>query len=229
MPATAPAITAIVFDFDGVLADTERLHLAAFQRVFATRGWTLDERAYFDRYLGYDDQGLVRAYARDRAVALAPADVQALVAAKGRQFGEMVAGGDVLFAGARPCIERVARHYTLGIASGALRAEIVDILSGAGLVDAFSTIVAAEDVVACKPSPEPYLTAARRLGFSPAACAAVEDSVPGLDAARAAGMRTIAVATTSPRALLSAADRVIEGLDGISRELVDALGSGSAL
>ena len=64
MSDRARPIAAVVFDFDGVLADTERLHLGAFQRVFDPRGWRLDEGTYFARYLGYDDRGLVVAFGR---------------------------------------------------------------------------------------------------------------------------------------------------------------------
>jgi beta-phosphoglucomutase-like phosphatase (HAD superfamily) len=72
-------ISTVVFDFDGVIADTERLHLGAFQDVFADRGWTLDEQAYFERYLGWDDHGLVAAYARDHGLEVGAADADALV------------------------------------------------------------------------------------------------------------------------------------------------------
>ncbi len=217
-------ISAVIFDFDGVLADTERLHLAAFQHVFDARGWRLDESAYFDRYLGCDDRGLVETYARDNAIALGRDDVDKLAEAKRLAFARLLDHGDVLFAGARECVARLAGRFALGIASGALHEEIEAILGAAGLLDAFPVIVAADDVSETKPSPEPYLTAAGRLGHDPSTCVAVEDSVPGLAAARAAGMRTIGITTTSPRALLTGADRVIDGLDELSPALVAALG-----
>lgn len=229
MAATRAAISTVIFDFDGVLADTERLHLSAFQRVFAPRGWQLDDAAYFDRYLGYDDRGLVMAFGADHDLGLTGADVRAIVAEKGDVFAALVSNGDVLFPGAKACVERLAARFSLGIASGALEQEITSILTGAGLVHLFPVIVAAEHVTACKPAPEPYLTAAQRLRAVPSACAAIEDSVPGLSAARTAGMRTVGVATTSPAALLAGADRVIAGLDELSPELIDALGSAAAV
>jgi beta-phosphoglucomutase len=226
MPAARRAITTIVFDFDGVLADTERLHLTAFQRVFSRRGWKLDETAYFDRYLGYDDRGLVIAFNDDQALELAAGDVDVLVGEKGEVFGGFMAAGDVLFPGARECVERLAPHFKLGIASGALRAEIVGILQAGGLSRFFPVIVSANDVSACKPSPEPYLTAAQQLGVIPSSCVAVEDSIPGLAAARTAGMRTIGITTTSPGHLLTLADLVIDKLDDLSPDLVARLGPG---
>jgi HAD superfamily hydrolase (TIGR01509 family) len=223
------SIRAVIFDFDGVIADTERLHYAAFRDVFAGRGWTLAEDVYFDRYLGCDDLGLVRDFSRDNALSLTAEDVDELAAAKGRLFSRHLSTGDVLFPHARACIEALAARFPLGIASGALGREIAAILGAAGLLDRFPVIVAADDVTASKPAPEPYLAAAAALGVPPAACVAIEDSAPGLQAARAAGMRTIGVTTTSPADALSGADRIVRGLDEVSPGLVDALGSTHAL
>jgi beta-phosphoglucomutase-like phosphatase (HAD superfamily) len=217
----------LVFDFDGVLADTERLHMGAFQKVFAARGWALDEHEYFDRYLGCDDHGLVVAFARDHGLVLGADDVQRLAAEKTSEFARYLENGDVLFAGAAACVEALAGRYRLGIASGALHEEIVTILGAANLLHHFPVIVAAEDVNECKPSPVPYLAAAARIGVDPRVCVAVEDSVPGLQAARAAGMRTIGITTTSPRDALRLADRVINSLSELSPELIDELAAGS--
>jgi HAD superfamily hydrolase (TIGR01509 family) len=222
-------ITAVVFDFDGVIADTEGLHLKAFQQVFARRGWRLDEAEYFDRYLGCDDRGLVGAYTRDHRLALDVAEIDALLAAKADAFARQLDSVDVLFPGARLAIERLAARFTTAIASGALHHEIVHILAAADLGDLFPVIVGADDVTSCKPSPEPYLMAAERLGVSPSACVAIEDSLPGLQAARSAGMRTIGIATTSPAHLLAGADRVVTTLGDVSPELVAELGRSAPL
>lgn len=229
MSAPPQPITTVIFDFDGVLADTERLHLHAFQQVFGVCGWQLDEATYFDRYLGYDDRGLVVAFDQDQALHLGREAIEELVAEKSRVFAERIAVGEVLFPGARECVERLAGRFALGIASGALKHEIVTILDGSGLLSHFPVIVAADDVSSCKPSPEPYLTAAQRLGVLPEECAAVEDSLPGLSAARTAGMRTVGITTTSPRPLLTIADCVIDRLDELSPELLGALGPGRAV
>ena len=224
LPVRAGTTSAVVFDFDGVLADTEGLHLRAFQHVFAGRSWPLDHAVYFDRYLGYDDRGLVVAYAGDRGLDLDADEVRNLVEAKGHVFAGYLQAGNVLFGGAADCVRALAEHYTLGIASGALRAEILAILDAAGLTSAFRVIVAADDVTACKPSPMPYLSAAAGLGVEPRHCVAVEDSPAGLEAARAAGMQTVGVTTTLPRHLLAGADRIIDSLRDLSPALVAGLG-----
>jgi beta-phosphoglucomutase len=218
-----PPVAAVIFDFDGVLADTERLHLTAFQDVFAARGWRLDEATYFDRYLGCDDRGLVVTFARDQRLSVSDADVVALVEAKTDAFERRLEAGDVLFPRARICVERMASRFVLGIASGAARAEILAILEAGGLGGRFPVVVAADDVSETKPAPEPYLTAARQLGVRPDACVAVEDSAPGLAAAHAAGMRTVGITTTLPRDRLARADRIIEDLAELSPELVLSL------
>ena len=213
----------MIFDFDGVLADTERLHLAAFRDVFASRGWQLGEAAYFDRYMGYDDAGLFRAYAADRVQSLADDEIAALVERKGVAFRRHLGSGDVLYPGAVECLTRFESRFTLAVASGARRDEIVDILSAAGVLQRFRTIVGAEDVTAMKPAPEPYLTAAARLGVEPRHCVAVEDSRWGLESAVKAGMRTIAITTTSSLSSLTMAHRVIAHLDELTVEAIDAL------
>lgn len=215
-------IRAVIFDFDGVIADTEGLHLRAFQQVFHARGWMLRDTVYFDRYLGFDDEGLVGAFDVDEGLGLS-ADARAtLVLEKGRVFAACLEQGDVLFPDARACITSLASRYPLGIASGALKAEIQHILGGAGLAAVFPVIVSAEDVTACKPDPEPYLRAASALGIDPVSCLAIEDSPPGLQAARSAGMRTIGITTTAPRHQLLA-DRVVDRLSELTPALLAEL------
>ena len=226
----AVSVSAVIFDFDGVLADTERLHLRAFQTVFSARAWSLDEVSYFDRYLGYDDKGLVAAFARDQNLTVTAADVRELVDAKSRVFAGYLEAGEVLFSGARECVGALAQEYTLGIASGALHAEIVAILTAAGLIERFTVIIAADDVDECKPSPVPYLAAAAGLRLDPRACVAIEDSTAGLEAARAAGMLTVGVTTTLPRPLLEdGADLIVDSLREISPATVGRLGQRRAL
>jgi beta-phosphoglucomutase len=214
-------IRAVIFDFDGVLADTERLHLAAFQDVFAPYGWTLDERTYFDRYLGYDDRDLVAAFAREQQVALADADARRLLAEKAQRFAARLGAGEALFAGAVACIDRLGRGHRLAIASGALRHEIIAVLDGVSRTGAFAAIVGADDVGRSKPAPDPYRLAVHRLDVNPADAVAVEDSRWGLESARAAGLRAIGITTSYPASALGAADVVVGSLDEITPGLIE--------
>lgn len=161
------AVEAVIFDFDGVLADTERLHLRAAQEALAVSGWTLDERAYFDRDLGYGDRDLIVELARDRQAPIDEIGIEAFIAAKALRYRAHVAAGDVLYATAASCVARLGARYPLAIASGSLQGEIHDILSASGLRGAFRVIVGADDCTNGKPAPEPYLKAAALLGVDP--------------------------------------------------------------
>ena len=214
---------AVVFDFDGVLADTEGAHLAAFQDAFAPRGWTLTRAEYFERYLGFDDRDLVRAFARDRGLSLGAADADAVLLDKARRYEQRLSRGALLFPTAAAAVARLAAHYRIGIASGSLRAEILAILHANGLADAFSTIVGADDVARSKPAPDSYATAVDRLGVRPSAAVAIEDSQWGLASARDAGLRTIGITTSYPAPALSMAHAVVDSLDEVTVEVVDRL------
>ena len=216
-------MTAVVFDFDGVLADSEGLHLRAFQETFAARGWSLAERDYAERYLGYDDRTTMAAYLRDHALPVRSELVEELTREKAQAFDRLLSSAPVLYPSAPACVRALAARFPLAIASGSLRAEITGILERAGLLAAFRGIVSAEDVGRSKPAPDPYLRAADVLRVRPHDCVAVEDSHWGIDAARDAGMKTIGITTTSHASTLSAADRIIGTLDELTPELVEAL------
>ena len=213
----------MIFDFDGVLADTEHLHLRAMQEALVARGWRLDERAYFDRYLGYGDRDLIIELARDRDEELDDAAIETLAAAKASRYREHLAAGSAMYSTAASCIRRLAPRFALAIASGSLRAEIHDVLTAEGLRDAFQAIIGADDCVSGKPGAEPYMKAAAELGVNPRFAVAIEDSRWGLESARAAGLRTIALTTSYPASALTAADLVVPSLEDVTIDAIDRL------
>ena len=165
-------IRAIVFDFDGVLADSEAIHLRSYQDILSPHGVTLTEADYCARYLGFDDEGAFRRIAADYGLLFGDEEIEVLMQEKTRRFQALVSSGDVLYPGAVPCVERLSAAWPLGIASGALRHEIELMLRGGGLHDAFRFIVAAGDTDRTKPAPDPYLRAAELHGVAPADCVA---------------------------------------------------------
>jgi beta-phosphoglucomutase len=215
-------ISAIVFDFDGVLADSEPIHFRVYKELLALSGVTLTKEAYCERYLGFDDEGAFRQMAADFNLLLGDEEIEMLIVAKARRFEQIVSGTSVLYPAAVPCVERLATQWPLGIASGAMRADIDIMLKGARIADRFRFIVSAGDTDDTKPAPDPYLKAAELHGLPPSACVAIEDSRWGLQSAQTAGMKTIAVTHTYPRSELSA-DRVVDSLDEITLVLIDAL------
>jgi len=203
-------VRAIVFDFDGVIANSEPLHYRAFHDVLAEAGADLSEKDYYDRYLGYDDVGVFRTVAADRGLAWDLEGIVALVARKAARIEVLERDLSMLFPGADEAVRRAAAAVPIAIASGALGAEIRKVLERERLAKYFTAIVAAEDTLASKPAPDPYLRAvallAPALGGSIAAAdvIAVEDSPWGLQSARAAGLRTVAVAHTYAASALDA-------------------------
>ena len=228
-------LSAIVFDFDGVIANSEPLHFRAYERVLAREGVTLSEHDYFARYLGFDDVGAFEAIAGDRGLAWTRDHVAALVARKAIELEALERDVSVLFPGAADAIARAAAVVPIAVASGARGDEIRRVLRREQLDAFFTAIVSAEDTPVSKPSPQPYLCALDRLraargaAIEAARCVAIEDSRWGLESARAAGMRTIAVTNTYNKAALTAyADVVIPSLAMLDLDVVAALASDRA-
>jgi HAD superfamily hydrolase (TIGR01509 family) len=203
-------LRAIVFDFDGVIANSEPLHYRAFRDVLAEEGADLSEKDYYGRYLGYDDVGVFKTVASDRGLAWDTEGIAALVTRKAARIEVLEWNMSMLFPGADAAVRRAAAAVPIAIASGALRAEIRKVLVRERLAGYFTAIVAAEDTPVSKPAPDPYLRAvaflAPALGGAAAAAdiVAIEDSPWGLQSARAAGLRTVAVAHTYAASALDA-------------------------
>ncbi len=225
------ALHAIVFDFDGVIADSERLHLRSYQEILAPEGITMTSEDYFNRYLGYDDVGVFKAVGRDNGVAMDEGRVSELIARKGERYESMAAAGEMLFPGAADFIRSaVAASVPIAIASGALTHEIVDVLERAGLRQLFPVIVGADQTERSKPHPEPYQAAFDRLRSHTGRdliawrSVAIEDSHWGLVSARGAGLRCVAVTNTYSEAELRAeAELVVPGLHALTLEALDRL------
>lgn len=221
-------LQAIVFDFDGVIANSEPMHLRAFQLALGDVGQFLGAEEYYSRLLGYDDVGVFETLSRDRDLGWNAARVRELVALKGAKLDEMLHAGEVLFPGAADFIRAAAGAVPIAIASGALRHEIDEILEAAGLASLFQTIVASGDTPASKPSPDPYRLAFERLRerhphLDARRCVAIEDSRWGLVSASGAGLRLVGVTTSYPADALPDAELIVEGLHRLTLDALDGL------
>lgn len=216
-------IQAVIFDFDGVLADSEPLHLRVYQELLEPTGIRLTSDLYCRRYLGLDDEGVFRQVTSDYGLLLGDEEIELLIDEKAERFERLVTGSNVLYPPAPGCVRRLAGTWPLGIASGALRHEIELMLRGADLLGSFRAIVSAGDTDRTKPAPDPYLRAAELLGVEPDRSVAIEDSQWGLMAARDAGMRTIGVTTTYARTALQRADAIVDSLDEVTVEMIKSL------
>ncbi len=210
---------AVVFDFDGVLVNSEPLHFRAMRESLLPEGITIDEEEYAGTYLAYDDRESTRIALERHGKPSTRDRVDAVAGRKAAAYDRLVS--DVpFFPGARELVRALERDVPLAIASGARRSEIETILAAGRLRDAFVAIVGADDVASCKPHPEPYLKAmaslaARAPGLRPEDCLVIEDSMPGVAAGLAAGMKVLAVTHTYPAAKLAAAHRVVDSLVGL--------------
>lgn len=214
---------AVLFDFNGVLVDDEPIHYQTLRRVLAEEGIGLDEEGYYRDYVGFDDRGAFRHALEAHGRNVEEESIAELCRRKARLYRRHAdEHGLPTFPGALELARRLAARIPLGIVSGALRAEIVAFLRAEALLELFDPVVSADDVAASKPDPEGYRTGLRLLRrrpelagttLEPASVLAIEDTPAGLEAARAAGLATLAVAHTFPVAELASADRVVERLD----------------
>ena len=191
------AVSALLFDFDGVLADTENIHVAAWERTLARFGLVLDDDACAPA-AEVDDREFFAELLRARGIE--HGDVEGWTARKQALAVELLRGSPRLFPGVAELIAtlRPRPELKIGIVSTTRRSNIEAVLAASGLVDAFDVVIAREDVARPKPDPAGYLLALERLGVEARDAAALEDSAVGLDAARAAGLRVIAVGHRRP-------------------------------
>ena len=196
-----PTLQALIFDFDGIIANTEPLHYAGLHHTLKEIGIELTEAEYYADYLGYDDRGCILAALSANRRPADAATIGRLMKRKAEAYLESVKHHQVIFPGVIAFVQEAARTYPLAIASGALRHEIEYILETAGLRSAFLHITSAEDVTRGKPDPQPFLMALKALqqrhaALTSASCLVIEDSLPGIRGALAAGMKVLAVANT---------------------------------
>ncbi|MCE3221873.1 MAG: putative Beta-phosphoglucomutase [Nitrospira sp.] len=212
-------LRAVIFDFDGVIADTEPLHFAALREVLAGIDIALTEAEYYTDYLGFDDRGCFMTALHQHHRQATPAVLTELMHHKALAYLNAVKQHLAIFPGVRELVREAAERYPLAIASGALRNEIELILEESGLRKAFRHITSAEDVISGKPAPDPFLHAMaglngslESLALTPGDCLVIEDSLPGIRGARAAGMKVLAVANTHAMQDLHEADSLTHSL-----------------
>ena len=235
-------LRAVIFDFDGVIANSEPLHLRAYQEVLAEIGITLTSADYYAQYLGYDDVGVFKAVTGDRDQELNDEELRELITAKSERFGLLLNSADVIVPDAVACVRGLAAELPLAIASGALLKEIEAIVARAGLRDCFRAIVSADAGVRSKPAPDPYLRAvelleahtsdrpqrtshsAPRAQQRARSCyVAIEDSRWGIESAQAAGLCCVAVAQTYGPDELARADLVVPNLSAVTVDVLRGL------
>ncbi len=226
------SIRAIAFDLDGTLSDTEPLHFDAFNQVIRSEGIEIAPADYYSRLIGLNDHDCFATLLRDHGKDAGEAAIATLVDRKAGVYGAMIADRNVLYPGASAFVRQCAERFPLILVTGTLHAEAEAILRRANLRNLFVDIIAAEDTPRGKPAPDGFLTALGRLGFllrphpsiGAAEVLAVEDTAAGIEAARRAGMKVLALSHSAPPADLRAANLIrpsiaATDLDDILRRL----------
>lgn len=189
---------AIIFDFDGVLADSEKHHYASYRDVFARYGHTVDETEYYKYWtsLGRGPKGEIDRHGLD----LDPADIRD---EKRPVFTEYCRNGTIqLYPEAREIIERLSRAgKILTIASGTVRSDIDAVLRNAGLGDKFREIIGSDTVVATKPAPDIFVAVMDQIHIQPSDCLVIEDAEKGMYAAITAGIPVVVVRTNETKGI----------------------------
>ncbi len=199
----------ILFDFNGVIIDDEPQHCDALIATLADFDYALDRDTYYRDYLGFDDRECFRFTFERQGRESDEGRIAEAIEQKNGHYERAIRESLRLVPGAADFIEAAALDgVRLAIVSGALRREIELVLGLAGLRAHFDTIVAAEDVAACKPDPQGFRSAREELDVAPARCVVIEDSLPGLAAARAAGFRCAMLTTSHPKPACADADLV---------------------
>jgi len=215
-------LEAVVFDFDGVIADSEPLHFQSFRDVLSAENIALTESEYYERYLGLSDRAAFRAVSDQRGTAWSDRQTVELMGRKAARFEELERDAQLIFPAADRLVREAASVVPIAVASGARRVEILRILDRADLTRCFAAVIAVEDVAAGKPAPDPYLRALERLSaaaariISPRRSVAIEDSRRGIESARAAGMKTVVVTTSPVAGIEDGSDLVVPSLAALS-------------
>ena len=216
-------LRAVIFDFDGVITDSEILHLEAFNRVLAQHDVEITVDDYYKDYLGLTDVECFKALADEGRLKVETQEIENFVKQKNEIFEETLKADSRIIEGVVDFLEMLRQNSVrMAICSGALLAEIELILKQAQLGHFFEVIVSADEIEKGKPDPEGYLLALERLNqndnnaISPDECIVIEDSHWGLEAGKAAGMHTVAITNSYDAEQLALAERIVGRLDELT-------------
>jgi beta-phosphoglucomutase len=213
-------LRAIIFDFNGVISDDELIHAEAFRQILAQEDIQVSEKQYLTSFLGRDDRDCLRMAYEQCSRPLSDMQIQALISRKSDLYLQMAENQVHLFPGALSLLEQIWGQCPMAVASGSLRREVEFVLEVFRLHRFFACVVTQEDVRQGKPDPEIFLKALEEINglgrtseeILPAQCLVIEDSPAGIKAARAAGMKSLAVANSDPLIRLAGSNWVLPDL-----------------
>ena len=217
----------VIFDFDGVIVDSERAHYDSFRQALLPEGIDLSWELYCQKYLCYSDLECIPAALADFGYPYEPELINRIFEEKKDVYERFITTTDITYPGVEALLKDLrANRIQIAIYSGSLTDEIKMILQINGLTEYFPVIVGAEEVKQGKPHPEGYLLALARVNeqsgsqdpVKPNECVVIEDSIGGVQAAQGAGMKCLAVTNSYPAEQLSMADAVTNGLTEVTAQ-----------
>jgi len=203
---------AVIWDMDGVIADTAPYHLKAWQEVFRKRGVKFTEED-FRRQFGQRNDTIIRTTLGE---GVSQSEVDVIASEKEENYRQRVRQNIRPLPGAVKLIKSLKEHgFSVALASSAPVENIQLIMRGLGIEDSFQAIVSGREVQEGKPSPQGFLLAAQKLGAEPENCAVIEDAPAGITAAKRAGMHCLAVTNSHPQSSLTEADLIVDTLEAV--------------
>lgn len=213
-------LEAVLWDMDGVIADTGDYHYRAWKEIFKERGVKFSKEKFM-RYFGRRHDTIIRAALGD---SLSLEESQALTERKQALYRSLVSRNVIPLPGAIELIKSLNEHgIKTAIGTSAVPENIDVILKGLGITDCFQAIAYGTEVSESKPSPEIFLLAAEKLGVNPANCVVIEDAIAGVTAAKRAGMKCVAVTNSHPGDKLKNADLVVDSLEKVDITVLKGL------
>lgn len=208
---------AVIWDMDGVIADTAPFHFRAWRALATENGVPFTEDDFRRGFGRRNPEILEGLLGRE----LSSEEIRALSQRKEDLFRQLIAGKIAAFPGALELMRALCAGRVNQALATSTPIENVDLILGTlGIADCFGAVVADKDVARGKPDPQAFLLAAERLGVSPERCVVIEDAVDGVKAAKSAGMKCIAVTNTHPRERLAQADLVVDSLVEVSVQTI---------
>lgn len=218
-------LSAVIFDFDGIIVDSEPMHFRAFNEVLKPLDVEISWEDYCETYIGFDDRDAFKKIFQANSKKVCTHDIKHLIKHKAQVFQTFVHNGEATpLPGAVELIKSIPVRLPVALCSGALKEDLLPIIKKLEIENAFSVIVTAEDTPKSKPDPAPYKLALEKLGIDDAATAiAIEDTPAGIMSAKGAGLKVLAVTNSYDRDYLLEADAITDSLKNVTRLTLEDL------
>ena len=211
----------IIFDFDGVILDSENSHFIAFNEGLKNLNINISEDEYYSKYISLDDRGVITNVVNDKNISVTNEEIDMIIKNKNDYFESRLIDNSKLFPGVEELIIQLSKNFVLSIGSGANRSEIIKTLKNNNIYDYFEIIVSANEVNNPKPNPETYNRVLDNINtdFNINEIIVIEDSPGGIEAAKSAGLKCIAITNTFDNEELCKADIIVSNYEDILKYL----------